>query len=161
MTRITTQKSLSCFTILFLYLFSAGLSLSQDDGLAQYRIANITVKGNKTYESGTIVSYSGLNLGEEINIPSDETREAISRLWNIGIFSDVQIYVEKKFGRDAYLVIAVEELPRVESVEIQGNDEFSSDEIKEKMGLTIGEVVSEQKLKDIAYNLKLDYQEEG
>ncbi len=161
MTRITIQKSLSCFTILFLYLFSAGLSLSQDDGLAQYRIANITVKGNKTYESGTIVSYSGLNQGEEINIPSDETREAINRLWNIGIFSDVQIYVEKKFGRDAYLVIAVEELPRVESVEIQGNDEFSGDEIKEKMGLTIGEVVSEQKLKDIAYNLKLDYQEEG
>lgn len=135
-------------------------AVAQDD-LAQYRIANISVKGNKTYEPGTIISYSGLNVGKEINIPSDDTREALNRLWNIGIFSDVQIYIEKKFGRDIYLTIAVEELPRVESVEIVGNDEFSEEDLKEKINLTTGEVVSEQKLKDIAYNLLLDYQEEG
>lgn len=136
-------------------------SYAQDEGIPQYRIASISVKGNRTYESATIISYTGLNVGKEINIPSDETREALNRLWKIGIFSDLKIYVDKKFGKDVYLIIEVEEQPRVEDVEITGNDEFSSDDLKEKINLTAGEVVSEQKLKDIAYNLKLQYEEEG
>lgn len=136
-------------------------SHAQDEGIPQYRIASISVKGNRTYESATIISYTGLNVGKEINIPSDETREALNRLWKIGIFSDLKIYVDKKFGKDVYLIIEVEEQPRVEDVEITGNDEFSSDDLKEKINLTAGEVVSEQKLKDIAYNLKLQYEEEG
>lgn len=136
-------------------------SYAQDEGIPQYRIASISVKGNRIYESATIISYTGLNVGKEINIPSDETREALNRLWKIGIFSDLKIYVDKKFGKDVYLIIEVEEQPRVESVEITGNEEFSSEDLKEKISLTTGEVVSEQKLKDIAYNLKLQYEEEG
>lgn len=136
-------------------------SYAQDEGIPQYRIASISVKGNRTYESATIISYTGLNVGKEINIPSDETREALNRLWKIGIFSDLKIYVDKKFGKDVYLIIEVEEQPRVEDVEITGNDEFSNEDLKEKINLTTGEVVSEQKLKDIAYNLKLQYEEEG
>jgi outer membrane protein insertion porin family len=136
-------------------------AFAQDEELAQYRIANISVKGNRTYESETIISFTGLNIGKEINIPSDETREALNRLWKIGIFSDIKLYVEKKFGKDVYLIIEVEEQPRVESIEITGNDEFSTEDLKEKINLSTGEVISEQKLKDIAYSLKLQYEEEG
>ncbi len=155
------KKLLIVLSLLTLFLGTERHAVAQDEGVAQYRIANISVKGNKTYESETIVSYTGLNIGKEINIPSDETREAINRLWNIGIFSDIKIYVEKKFGKDVYLIIEVEEQPRVEDVEITGNEEFSTEDLKEKINLTTGEVVSEQKLMDIAYGLKLQYEEEG
>ncbi len=147
--------------ILLLVLLSQKWAPAQDEPLSQYKIAGISVKGNKSYASNTIISYSGLNVGQELNVPSDATRDALSRLWNIGIFSDIKLYIEKKFGKDAYLVIEVEELPRVESVEITGNNEFSTTDLKERINLTTGEVVSEQKLKDIAYNLKLQYQDEG
>lgn len=135
--------------------------LAQDQGPTTYKIANIDVKGNKNYEAQTIISYSGLQNGQEITVPSDETREALNRLWKIGIFADVRIYVDKKFGNDVYLVIEVEELPRVEKVEITGNDEYSYDDLREKINLSTGEVVSEQKLKDIEYNLEKFYSEEG
>jgi len=150
------------FIIIFLTFISLTSNLfSQETGPQKYRIASIDTKGNKNYEKGTIISYSGLRQGAEISLPSDETRDAISRLWNIGIFSDVKIFVEKKFGDEVYLVIEVEELPRVESLEITGNDELSEDELKEKINIVPGEVISEQKLKDIEYNLEKAYAEEG
>jgi len=134
---------------------------SQDEGPTTYRIASINTKGNKNYETNTIISYSGMNIGQEISIPSDESKEILNRLWNIGIFSDVKMYIEKKFGNDIYLVIEVEELPRVESIAISGNNEFSTDDLKDKINLVTGEIVSEQKLKDIEYNLEKQYAEEG
>lgn len=147
--------------LISLLLLLSGISYSQNDIPATYRIASINTKGNKSYETNTIISYSGLNIGQEIAIPSDQTKDALERLWNIGIFSDVKIYIEKVFGKDAYLVIEVEELPRVESIEYSGNDEFSNDDLKEYVNLVNGEVVSEQKMKDIEYNIKKHYAEEG
>ena len=126
-----------------------------------YKIANISVRGNKVYDSRTIIAYSGLKENMEIAIPSDETREAIRRLWKLGLFSNIALNVEKKFGKDAYLVFEVEELPRIENIEIIGNDHFSEAEVKEKIGLNAGEVVSEQKLKDVEYNLGMNYAEDG
>ncbi len=159
---IQSKNIFSIITIsVFIITFSVNVVLSQDQGPTTYKIASISTKGNRSYESGTIVSYSGLNIGQEISIPSDETRDAINRLWNIGIFSDVKLYVEKKIGNEIYLVIEVEELPRIEKIDISGNDEFSNDDLKEKINLVSGEVISEQKLKDIEYNLEKYYAEEG
>ncbi|MDZ4713167.1 MAG: outer membrane protein assembly factor BamA [bacterium] len=147
--------------VLIIIVIAFGNIFSQPEGPTTYRIASIGTKGNKNYQTGTILSYSGLAVGQEISIPSDDLREALNRLWNVGIFSDIQIYVDKKFGNEAYLTIQVEELPRVQSVEISGNDEYSKEDIREKINLVPGEVVSEQKLKDIQYNLEKFYAEEG
>lgn len=160
---MTFKKADLKLSIILIILFSliSGKTFSQNEGPTTYRIASINTKGNKSYETNTIISYSGLNVGQEITIPSDQTKEAIERLWNIGIFSDVKIYLEKKFGNDAYLVIEVEELPRVEKVEISGNDEYSNDDLKEYINVVNGEVISDQKLKDIEYNLEKYYADEG
>ncbi|MDQ3194047.1 MAG: outer membrane protein assembly factor BamA, partial [Bacteroidota bacterium] len=159
MQRIISLKILTL--TIFFYIISSSNLFPQDDGPTTYRIASINTKGNRNYESATVVSYSGLNVGQEITIPSDESRDALNRLWNIGIFSDVKIYIDKKFGNDVYLIIEVEELPRVEKIEITGNDEYSADDLKEKINLVSGEVISEQKLQDIKYNLEKYYADEG
>ena len=145
---MTFKKAGLKLSLISIILFSliSGKTFSQNDGPTTYRIASINTKGNKNYETNTIISYSGLNIGQEITIPSDQTKEALERLWNIGIFSDVKIYLEKKFGNDAYLVIEVEELPRVEKVEISGNDEFSNDDLKEYINVVNGEVISDHSI---------------
>jgi outer membrane protein insertion porin family len=158
---MTRKKIILITSVLFvIQLFDVRYTFPQE-GPTTYKIANISVKGNKSYQSGTVISYSGLNIGQEISIPSDETREAIKRLWNIGIFSDAKIYIDKKFGNDVYLVIEVEELPRVENIDITGNNEFSDEDLKDQINLVKGEIVSEQKLQDIKYNLEKYYADEG
>jgi len=147
--------------VIILLMITVKFGISQDEGSNTYRIANISVKGNKVYESKTIIAYSGLRENMDIGIPSDETRESIKRLWKLGLFSNISLSVDKKFGKDVYLLIEVEELPRVESIEIIGNDHFSESDVKDKIGLSTGEVVSEQKLKDVEYNLSRYYAEDG
>jgi len=147
-------------SILFCF-FNNNRLYSQDNTPTTYRIVNISVKGNKVVDKNSILSYSGLKENMEISIPSDETREAIKRLWNLGLFSNIQIYVDKKFGNDAYLVIEVEELPRVAGIEITGNDEFSRDDILQKINVVEQQVISPQKLRDIEYYVTKFYLEEG
>jgi outer membrane protein insertion porin family len=149
-------------TGLFIFLLiSSVMTFSQDIENTTYRIANIEVSGLKNYDPNTIIAYSGLKVGDEVTIPSDQTKDAISKLWNVGIFSDIELNVERKFGSDVYLVFEVTELPRVESVMITGNREFSEDDLLEKINIRSGEIVSEQRLKDIEYNLEKFYNSEG
>lgn len=158
---VKSNKYIIIFFLAIGFSLYSGISFAQDDLAPTYKIANISVRGNKVYDTRTIVAYSGLRENMEISIPSDETRESIRRLWKLGLFSNIALNVDKKFGKDVYLVFEVEELPRIEKVEIIGNDHFSNTEISEKIGLTNGEVVSEQKLKDVEYNLAKYYAEDG
>jgi outer membrane protein insertion porin family len=147
--------------ILFLLLIPVQLVFAQEDGPATYKILAISTEGNQFYDSRTIIANSGLKEGQEITIPSDETRDAIMRLWNINLFSDIQIAVDKKIGSDVYLVIKVKELPRLDNIKFSGNDEFSDKDLEEKIPLVKGQVIAQQTVKDIEYNIKNLYIEEG
>jgi outer membrane protein insertion porin family len=147
--------------LLSIFLLPGKGEAQQDDGPQTYRIVSITTTGNKLYDSKTIVGYSGLSVGDEIAVPSDESREAIRKLWNLGLFSDISLVIDRVVGNEAYLVFNVKELPRVESVVIKGNDEISTDDLRSRIDIVPGEVVSPQTLKDIEYNLEKYYAEEG
>lgn len=149
-------------SLLLTLVFVPGIvKAQQDDGPQTYRIVSITTTGNKLYDSKTIVGYSGLQVGDEIAVPSDESREAIRKLWNLGLFSDISLTIDRVVGNEAYLIFSVKELPRVESVVIKGNSEIDTDDLRAKIDIVPGEVVSQQKLKDIEYNLEKYYAEEG
>jgi outer membrane protein insertion porin family len=145
---------------IFQTYYSTGSLLAQD-GPRTYRIVSVSAEGNRLYDSKTIISNSGLEIGSEIAFPSDETNEAINRLWNLKLFSDVQIVVDKKIGNDAYIIIRVKELPRLSEIKYIGNDEFSDKDLEEIVGLAEGQVISPQMVKDIEYNITKKYIEEG
>jgi outer membrane protein insertion porin family len=152
--------SLKKYFAAFLILFICGSAYSQD-GPATYRILSIATEGNKFYDSKIIIANSGLVAGQEISIPSDDSREAIMRLWNLNLFSDVQIVIDKKIGNDVYLVIKVKELPKLDNIKFSGNDEFSDNDLDEKINLAQGQTITPQTLKDIEYNIEKAYVEEG
>ncbi len=133
----------------------------QDDEPGTYKILAISTEGNQFYDSRTIIANSGLKEGQEITIPSDDTRDAIMRLWNLDLFSDIQIIVDKKIGRDIYLIIKVKELPRLDNIKFTGNDEFSDKDLDEKIPLVKGQVITPQTVKDIEFNIRKMYIEEG
>ncbi len=156
-------ESASVIFLLLLFMFiPAGIVHAQEDqGPATYKILAISTEGNQFYDSKTIIANSGLKIGSEISIPSDDTRDAIMRLWNLGLFSDIQILVDKKVGTDIYLVIKVKELPRLDNIKFDGNDEFSDKDLDEKIPLAKGQVITPQTVKDIEYNIEKMYIDEG
>ena len=99
----------------------------------QFKILGISVEGNSTAEPAAIILNSGLKVGSEISIPSEDTRNAMNRLWGLRIFSDIQILVERTVGDGIYLLIKVVEHPRLDKVEIEGEDEVSENDLTKKL----------------------------
>lgn len=119
------------------------------------------MEGNLTSDPATLVSTSGLKIDDEIIIPGDQTAKAISRLWGLRLFSDIQIVIDKQIGTDVFLVIKVKEFPRLERIEVSGQNEFNENEIKEKVGLVKGQIIRPLDLYKIEHALMKAYEEKG
>ncbi|MBZ0203387.1 MAG: outer membrane protein assembly factor BamA [Ignavibacteria bacterium] len=150
----------SFLTVLALLIIFSSITYCQE-GPRTYKILSVSVEGNKFYDSRIIISNSGLKIGDEISVPSEATQQAIMNLWNMRLFSDVEIAVDKKIGDGAYLIIKVKELPKLDNMKFSGNDEFSDKDLEEKIPLEKGQVITQQTVKDIEYNLVKLYEEEG
>jgi outer membrane protein insertion porin family len=102
--------------LLILFLFSvilSSLTLSQTTR-ANYKVLGISVEGNKSADASTIIANSGLKVNDEIQIPGDQTLNAIKQLWALNIFSDIQIIIDKQIADGVFLKIIVKEQPRFE-----------------------------------------------
>lgn len=126
-----------------------------------FKILGITVEGQTSAEPQAIIANTGLKVGGEISVPGEETRTAIHRLYQLKLFSDVTILIDNRVQDGVYLLIKVVENPRLESIEVAGNDEFSEDDIFKKINLTKGQLVTAQALTSIKRLLKLEYEKEG
>ena len=126
-----------------------------------YKILGISVEGNKSADAATIVANSGLKVGGEIQVPGDQTLNAIRQLWNLNIFSDIQILIEREINEGAFLLIKVTEYPRLERVVIEGNDEIDTDDIEKKITFLRGTVLSPQSIAKLKIRIKDLYAEEG
>ena len=85
-----------------------------------YVIDTIKVKGLKSFNAQTVISYSGLRKGQEISVPGEEVSEIINKLWNLELFSDINFYVTRAEGKSIDLEIEIEELPTLTDVKVKG-----------------------------------------
>ena len=56
-----------------------------------YRLAGLQVSGVEGYEDYVLTNISGLQVGQEIEIPGNAVTDAVKRYWKHGLFSDVSI----------------------------------------------------------------------
>lgn len=146
---------------LFIYILLLNTVLPQT-GRANYQILGISVEGNKSADATTIIANSGLKVNDEIEIPGDQTINAIKRLWALNIFSDVAIEVAKQIDNGVFLVIKVKEFSRLaDKVFINGNDEISEDDINAKINFVKGQTIKPQDVYRVKTKIQALYAEEG
>jgi outer membrane protein insertion porin family len=109
---IKKLKSIKIFLFIFCIIFSQTTAFPQST--KSYKILGISVVGNKTADITTIIANSGLKVGDEIQIPGDQTINAIKQLWSLNIFSDAQVLIEKEMPDGIFIQIKVEEYRRLE-----------------------------------------------
>lgn len=126
-----------------------------------YKILGITVEGARSADPTAVIANTGLKVGDEITIPGEQTRQAIERLYNLKLFGDVQIFIENKVQNGVYLLLRLKENPRLDRVEIVGNDELSEDDINKKINLIRGQIVTEQDLRTVERVLRKQYESDG
>ncbi len=104
----------------------------------KYEIAGIKITGADNYEDYIILGYSGLSVGQRVYIPGDELTAAAKRFWRQGLFSKVQIKVEKIYKDKAWLEIVLRQQPRIASINYIGMKKGEREDIKERLGLMKG-----------------------
>ena len=117
----------------------------------RYEIAGIKVEGVENYDENIIIGYSGLAVGQRVEIPGDEIKAAAKRFWQQGLFSKVQIQVEKIYQDQAWLVFNLRQQPRVSQVNYNGMKGGEKKDIMERLNFQAGS----QMTPNIADRIKL------
>ncbi len=109
----------------------------------KYILGNIEVTGKVNYNPQTVVTFSGLNKGQEITIPGEEISDALKKLWKLGFFKDINVYETSIVGDTLNLELALNELPRLNEVRVKGLRKAKSETILKESKLTKGKIVNE------------------
>jgi outer membrane protein insertion porin family len=157
---ISSRMRLLKYFLLLIILFSS-ISLYSQEQKTVYKILGISVIGNKSSDANTIIASTGLKVGDEIQVPGDKMINAIKNLWALNIFSDIQILIDKQLSDGVFLLIKVEEYPRVEKVIVEGNDEISTDDIEKKITFLRGSILKPQEVTKLIQRANKLYEEDG
>jgi len=108
-----------------------------------YEIADIKVNGADNYEDYIVIGYSGLKVGDVVQVPGDDISDAAKRLWRQGLFGNVEIAVDKIAGDKAWLVINLREQPRISEVRYNGMKKGERKDIEEMLQLHKGNQITQ------------------
>lgn len=158
------MRKLVSVLMLFLVFFVSSLKAQQFVDYSnpkEYTIADISVSGVKYLSKDALVMLSGLKIGQKIKIPSDDISQAIQRLWDQGLFSDVRISITKIVGDKVYLNFYLQEQPRLMNLYISGINKTQEDDIRDLLKLTRGKKVSNSLLIEAKKKIKNYYEKKG
>ena len=108
-----------------------------------YELAGIKVTGAPNYEDYIIIGYSGLRIGQEIEIPGNDITTAARRLMRQGLFAQAQIKVEKIAGDKVWLELAMRTQPRISEVNYLGMKKNEREELQERLQLMKGNQITQ------------------
>lgn len=152
------------FWVFGLVLFSGSHSYAQNESFVKgksYILDSISVSGIKTFNTQTVISYSGLNKGQKINVPGEDVSAVIKKLWGLELFSDINFYVTKVKNNKISLEIDVVELPTLTNVKINGLKKGVIESLIKDTDLTTGKKLSESFLTNTKNYIENKYKKEG
>ncbi len=104
----------------------------------EYVVGGVSVSGIRYLDINALIGISGLRVGQKITIPGEIVSNAVKKLWQQGLFSDVRISIDRIESDTAYFDIYLQEQPRISSININGIRATESQDILEKINLPIG-----------------------
>lgn len=139
---------------------SGGIQLDYSNP-REYEIGEITVTGSEFLDKNSIISISGLSVGQTVKIPGDAISGAIKKLWNQGILGDVSIFIDKIENNMVYLVIDLKERPRLTRFTFEGLTKTQKSDLEDEIKLIRGRVVTDAVVKNTELIIRKYLQEKG
>jgi len=165
------------FTILFSVISAAALAqVSQQrsylsksipaDSLSylnpkDYIIGGVSVSGTKYLDKEVLITISKLNKGDRINLPGEQNAAVIKRMFDQGLFDDVQLNITKINLDTIYLEIAVVERPRLSRLHITGIRKGEIEDLQKKLSDKNSKIVNENLLSTTTAIIKKHFNEKG
>ena len=103
-----------------------------------YEIADIKITGADSYEDFVLIGFSGLAVGDKIEVPGDQITKSLKRFWKQGLFSDIKFKATKIEGDKIWLEIALKQRPRVSEIVYNGLRKTEQEDVEVKVGIQKG-----------------------
>lgn len=127
----------------------------------KYTLGGIAITGTKVLDPNALVLLTGLTVGTEIDVPGDKLSSSIKKLWKQGLFSDVQISVQRVVGDKIYLEYKIEEQPRLSRFKLEGVSKGEADKIREDINLYRERIVTNNLVVSTKAKIKRFYIDKG
>ncbi len=151
---IFKSKKSILFTVILLISFCAYGQQTES-----IKLLGLSVEGNRISEAEVIKMSSGLKEGTTINL--EDIQACVKQLWNLGLFSDIKVILDRSTQQGVYLTIQVEEYPRLDNVIIEGNKKIKEEKVREVLGFYRGQILSAGKIAEGKKRLKKEYIDKG
>ena len=148
-------RFLLALVFLFITLSAyAQMQIGGDDSTAildiynpqEYEIGGVMVEGVTNYDKSVLINIAGFAVGDKIMVPGETFSKAIDNLWKQGLFADVAIQYTKIQNGKIFLLVKLEERPRLSKFAFKGIRKSDADDIREKIKLIKGKVVTDNLL---------------
>jgi outer membrane protein insertion porin family len=161
--RLHKNSKLTWFTLL-IGILSVN-SFAQDIGIGdakEYILGDIKVTGVTTYNERTVIAFTGLKRGEKLYLPGDRLSQVINKLWDLGLFSDVNFYLTNVTeGNVANLELEINEVPKLNNVKIRGVKNKKKEELIKDLKLQKGTKLTENFIANTKNQIKNQYRKKG
>ncbi|RKS95236.1 Beta-barrel assembly machine subunit BamA [Flavobacterium limicola] len=127
----------------------------------KYILADVAVVGDISFNSQTVVTFSGLQKGQQITIPGEEISAAIKKLGKLGLFDEISFYVNKIQNDSIYLDLNIVELPKLNQVKFVGVKKNKTEGLIKDNSLNKGKVVNENLITTTKNYIENKYKKDG
>ncbi|WP_224483938.1 outer membrane protein assembly factor BamA [Robertkochia aurantiaca] len=152
------------YLLLLCFLITSTQTFAQEttyDQGKEYILGGLEVTGLKSFNEQTVVTYTGLRVGQEITIPGQEISDVISKLWGLQLFSDIEFYITDIQGDKVFLELSIQELPNLSDVKINGIKERKVEDLLTEADIKKGKKVTEGFLANTRNYLVNKYKKKG
>lgn len=150
--------------IVLLLLFTSNAS-AQDIGIGnakEYTLGDITVTGITSYNERTVIAFTGLKRGEKLYLPGDRLSQVIQKLWDLGLFSDVNFYlIDVSEDNVAHLELEINEVPKLNDIKVRGIKKKKQEELIKDLKLEKGTKLTENFIANTKNQIKNKYRKKG
>lgn len=156
------QKKFIVIGVLFLGTMASYAQPNEDFASGKYYIlGGVEVTGKLSFQEQTVVTFSGLEKGQKLQVPGEEVANAIKKLWGLGMFADINFYINEIRGDSVFLRLNLNELPKLADVRIDGIKKSKSDGIIKEASLTKGKIVNENLITTTKNYIENKYRKDG
>lgn len=126
-----------------------------------YEIADIEVRGADNYDENNVIGYTGLKIGDIIEVPGSDLTDAAKLLWQQLLFSKVQITIDKVVGDKAWIVINLRQQPRISEINYNGVKKGEKQDLEEALQLMKGNHITQNIVNSAERIIKKYYSGKG
>ena len=141
----------------YLTIFTSAALIAQSQ--PSFNLNEVQVSGNTSTSNNMVLYSAGLQKGQTVT--AEDFRRAVKRLWDLGVFSDVQIEFNNESSDGISITINVTESPVLAKIEIIGNKKIKDKKVKEVLSYRVGMRIKPNFLNSSTNKIKKLYKEEG